>query len=143
MPDSDERLLLASGKRDLRVFDDPFLNAEASPDLLDPPLTPLPAFFVRNNGRLPADAGDPSRWILSVEGAVERPLRMTVAELSARFPVHTVEAVLECAGNGRAFFDPPTEGLPWTHGAVACARWTGVRMAGSLSNVLVKESAKH
>ena len=133
MADGDERSLLAASKPDLRVFDDPFLNAEAWPHHLDPPLTPLPAFFVRNNGRLPAPAGDPSRWILSIEGAVERPLRMTVAELSARFPVHTVEAVLECAGNGRAFFDPRTDGVPWSHGAVACARWTGVRMADVLS----------
>ena len=39
---------------------------------------------------------------------------------------------LECAGNGRAFFDPPVAGVQWTKGAVGTARWTGVRMADVL-----------
>ncbi len=133
MADGDERSLLAAGKPDLRVFGDPFLNAEAWPHHLDPPLTPLPAFFVRNNGRLPAPPVGPFRWILSIESAVERLLRLAVAELPARFLFHRVEAVLECVGNGRAFFDPRTDGVPWSRGAVACARRTGVRKADVLA----------
>ena len=47
-------------------------------------------------------------------------------------PSTSITAMLECAGNGRAFFDPPVAGIQWTKGAIGNARWTGVRMADVL-----------
>lgn len=44
----------------------------------------------------------------------------------------TQRLVLECGGNGRAFFEPPARGNPWTYGAVGCSEWTGVRLADVL-----------
>src|SRR5581483_6258512 len=41
-------------------------------------------------------------------------------------------AVMECAGNGRAFFPDPAGPTPWRYGAVGCVRWTGVRLADVL-----------
>ena len=38
-------------------------------------------------------------------------------------------ATLECTGNGRSGFDPPTEGEQWQLGAVSTAEWTGVPLA--------------
>lgn len=126
----------------LKVVEDRALNLESHPALLDPPLTPDSAFFVRNNGSLPprlADAAE--RWRLVVDGEVARPLELSLAELKARFETVEVTAVLECAGNRRARFSPPAAGLPWGDGAVACARWTGVRMADLLAAAGVKSSA--
>jgi sulfite oxidase len=40
--------------------------------------------------------------------------------------------VIECAGNGRAFFPDPAGVVLWRHGAVGCVRWTGVRLGDLL-----------
>jgi hypothetical protein len=50
-------------------------------------------------------------------------------------------SVLECAGNGRAFFEPPVPGLQWTDGAVGNGRWRGVRLADVLQRAGVKDGA--
>jgi DMSO/TMAO reductase YedYZ molybdopterin-dependent catalytic subunit len=135
-----ELALFRSRKRGLHIHDDAALNAETQVADLASALTPVEAFFVRNNGNLP-QVDDPSAWTLAVEGEVERPRRWTVAELRAAFETVSVTAVLECAGNGRAAFRPATDGLPWGLGAVGCALWTGVRMADVLSAAGVKPSA--
>ncbi len=51
-------------------------------------------------------------------------------------------ATLECAGNGRAFYDPPVAGVQWTKGAVGTARWTGVRMADVLKRAGVRNTGQ-
>jgi DMSO/TMAO reductase YedYZ molybdopterin-dependent catalytic subunit len=49
---------------------------------------------------------------------------------------------LECAGNGRAFVEPPVAGEQWRTGAVGTAEWTGaslstiLQMARPLENVV-------
>lgn len=121
-------------KPGLRRLADPALNQEPPPHLLRSPITPSRHFFVRNNGTMPEaspDAG--TSWVLEVAGLVRRPLCLTIAELRARFPIVEVTAVLECAGNGRTGFSPPVPGLAWGHGAVGCARWTGIRLADLLA----------
>ena len=40
----------------------------------------------------------------------------------------TLAAVVECAGNGRVYYEPPKEGLQWQNGAVGNATWTGVSL---------------
>jgi DMSO/TMAO reductase YedYZ molybdopterin-dependent catalytic subunit len=65
---------------------------------------------------------------LDVVGAVEAPLTLCVAELSARWDARAVSAVLECAGHRRSELRPETPGVPWGVGAVAEAMWTGVRL---------------
>ena len=36
-------------------------------------------------------------------------------------PQFTVEAVLQCAGNGRGLFTPPVPGVQWRYGAMGSA----------------------
>jgi sulfite oxidase len=120
-----------AGKAELVRLDDPALNAEARPDLLDAEVTPIERFFVRNNGVLPPDL-DLSAWSLTIDGCVAKPLQLTLMQLKAEFETVCLTAVLECAGNGRALFTPPAEGLQWGLGAVGCAVLTGVRMADVL-----------
>lgn len=133
-----EELRLLGTKR-LRVIEDPALNAEAFPETLDHALTPVEAFFIRNNGKLPEI--DAARWTLTIDGEVTEPRTFSLAELKSSFERVDVTAVIECAGNGRIFLDPPTDGAQWSDGAVACARWTGVRMRDVLQACGLKESA--
>ena len=53
----------------------------------------------------------------------------------------TEALTIECGGNGRAFFEPPAKGNQWTYGAVACSRWTGVRLADVLKAAGAKPEA--
>ncbi|MBS9720254.1 sulfite oxidase [Tianweitania sp. BSSL-BM11] len=123
---------LKSEKPSLVLLPDESLNAETPLPLLKNALTPVDAFFVRNNGRMPFDE-PPATWSLTVDGHVDHPREFTLSALRDTFETVTVTAVLECAGNGRAGFDPATDGLAWGRGAVGCARWTGVRMRDVLN----------
>ncbi len=62
-------------------------------------------------------------WSLSIEGQVERPLRLTLAELGP-FPRVAIEAVHQCAGN------PLQPDIPTRR--VAAVVWGGVRLADVL-----------
>ncbi len=106
-------------------------------------LTPNDRFFVRSHFGPPAEEQiDPTVWRLEVGGLVERPLGLTLNDLK-QFPEVTCTAVLQCSGNGRAFFHPKVPGVQWERGAVGNARWTGVRLADVLKQAGVKPSAKH
>src|SRR4051794_29685021 len=48
---------------------------------------------------------DPASWRLEVDGAVERPMSLSLDELSRRADV-TSPVTFECAGNGRVLLDP-------------------------------------
>ena len=98
---------------------EPF-NAETPLAGLREPVTPTPLHYVRSNFALPAHDGT-----LRVEGAVERPLRLSLDELRA-LGSEELTVTLECAGNGRTGLMPLPTGEPWATGAVATARWAGV-----------------
>ena len=122
---ADENLLV--GKDGLTLLNDRPLNAETPPHLLDDPTTPTSRHFIRNNGIPPVDV-DPGNWTLRVDGLVDNPSTLSIADLRSRFEVVTMALAMECGGNGRAFFNPPAKGNQWTYGAVACSEWTGVRL---------------
>jgi DMSO/TMAO reductase YedYZ molybdopterin-dependent catalytic subunit len=132
--------LLRSLKPGLHIYEEAALNAEPALDLLDEPITPVDAFFIRNNGELP-EIADEGAWTLTIDGEVERPAVWTLPALKQAFETVTETAVLECAGNGRSQFSPATDGLQWRLGAVGCARWTGVRLADVLNHAGVKPGA--
>ena len=58
-------------------------------------------------------------------------------------PAETRRLLLECAGNGRRFFDPPTPGLAWGRAAVGQARWTGTRLDALLDRAGLADGAAH
>ncbi len=132
---------LLQGKEGLTLLNDRPINAETPPELLDDPITPTNRHFVRNNG-IPPETMDADSWTLKIDGFVDTPLTLTIADLKSQFDVVTLALTLECGGNGRGFFNPPARGNPWTYGAVACSNWTGVRLkdvlekAGVQSNVV-------
>ncbi|MCS4295961.1 sulfite dehydrogenase [Comamonas sp. BIGb0152] len=89
-------------------------------------ITPSRQLYVRNNLPLPADTivADPDAWRLRVTG-VRDPKSLSLRELK-RLGLETVTMVLQCSGNGRAFFPSQPSGTPWTVGAAGCVTWSGV-----------------
>ena len=103
------------------------LNCETSiPALIGGVVMPNARFYVRNHFETPRL--DPLSWRLEVNGLVERPLRLSLRDLHG-MRSETLVATLECAGNGRSAFDPPTDGEQWQLGAASTAEWTGVPLA--------------
>src|SRR5262249_23139165 len=84
---------------------------------------PAANFYVRNHFTTPVL--DPDQYELTVTGLVEKPLRLRLRDLQ-NMPSESFVATLECAGNGRARFDPPGDGEQWRLGAASTAEWTGV-----------------
>ena len=110
------------------------LNCETSiPALIGGVVMPNARFYVRNH--FPTPTLDPATWRLAVTGLVEHPLRLSLRELQ-NMRSQTVVATLECAGNGRSFFDPPTPGEQWRLGAVSTAEWTGVPLVEVLDRAV-------
>ena len=131
LPGSRRRLLQRSGYP---------LDAETPLDLLTSYVTPNDLFFVRHhwNPSFPS----PDGWRLRVDGEVERPLELSLAELKA-MPRTTVTCVLQCAGNGRGLYRPTVPGVQWKAGAVGNAVWTGVSVRELLARAKSREAARH
>ncbi|HEY6769631.1 MAG TPA: sulfite oxidase [Candidatus Sulfotelmatobacter sp.] len=118
-----------------------FIDLETPVEYFNSWLTPVPHFFVRNHMHEPAEL-DPQTWKLTIGGEVEKPVVLTLAELS-KLETHSVVNTLECAGNGRAFQRPQVPGIQWGKGAVSTARFSGTPLRDILQRAGVKESGKH
>lgn len=127
--------------KDMVVLNNRPWNIESAPHLLDDKVTPNDKMYIRNNGLIPENV-DASKWTLTIDGeSVAKSKTYTIQELKTKFPQHTYQLTLECGGNGRKEFNPPAEGTQWEYGAVACAEWTGVRLADLLKDVGIKGDA--
>jgi DMSO/TMAO reductase YedYZ molybdopterin-dependent catalytic subunit len=93
-------------------------------------IVPNECFFVRSNGPVPVI--DPVVWRLDIFGNVDRPRTFSLSELKQLGRV-AVEVFLECAGNGRARFDPMPPGTPWQNDAVGNAVWEGLPLTAVLT----------
>jgi DMSO/TMAO reductase YedYZ molybdopterin-dependent catalytic subunit len=129
-----------AGKDGLTLLNDRPVNAETPAHLLDDAVTPTNRHFIRNNGLLP-DNMDPEGWTLTVDGLVDNPLSLSIADLRENFEVITRVLHIECGGNGRSAFDPPARGNQWTVGAIGCSEWTGVRLKDVLAAAGVQDAA--
>ena len=123
---------------------EPF-NAEPPPNALaGHPVTAVDTFYARNHGPIPRL--DAASWRLRVDGLVDRPLELGLAELRTAFAEHELTATLQCAGNRRAGLmavrDIPGE-APWGPAATSTAVWSGTRLADVLAAAGVRGSAAH
>ena len=105
------------------------LDLESPVEVFDQFLTPNDLFFVRSHFGSPAVTLGP--WRLEVRGLVRQPIALGLDDLAAMEQVEA-PAVLQCAGNGRANFQPTIPGVGWDRGAVGNAEWSGVRLADLL-----------
>ncbi len=129
------------GKEQLIVRSRRFFDLEMPLDKMQTWITPVDLFFVRNHVSEPYSL-NPATWRLNIAGEVEHPVELTYEDL-AKFESATVTNTLECAGNGRAFFEPHAPGIQWQRGAVGNARWTGPRLKDVLARAGVKSTGKH
>lgn len=127
----DSRLIVRSARPE---------DLETPVSLLNSYLTPQDLFYVRHHAY--AATVNEKDWKLTIDGEVDKPFTLTLDELK-KFPKATVTVTLECAGNGRAFYDPPVAGIQWEKGAVGTARWTGARLSDVLKRAGVKTTGKY
>src|SRR5512138_8950 len=111
----------------------PMIGLTSRPPQLETPfsvfnesvITPNDAFFVRYHlAGLPLDI-DPETFRVEVKGKVDKPLKLSLAELKA-MPSIEIVAVNQCSGNSRGLFVPRVAGGQSGNGAMGNARWKGV-----------------
>jgi len=98
-------------------------------------ITPLDKVFIRNNVAPPSTQimNDPDAWRVEIKG-VKNPRTFTVADLK-KLGIASVAMVLQCSGNGRAYYPHKPSGTQWTTGAAGCVVFTGVPVRELLAAV--------
>jgi rhodanese-related sulfurtransferase/glyoxylase-like metal-dependent hydrolase (beta-lactamase superfamily II) len=115
------------------------LNCETSlATLIGGVVMPAAHFYVRNHFTTPVL--DPELYELAVTGMIERQLCLSLRDLHS-LPSRSLVATLECAGNGRARFNPPVDGEQWNFGAASTAEWTGVPLVEILDRAALATGA--
>jgi sulfite oxidase len=132
VPGKDHRLIVHNAKT---------LELETPLDLLrEQPITAKDRLFIRNNQTLAESTTlDPlplDDWTLEVAGLVERSRSISGGELAALEQVER-EIVLQCSGNGRAFFSRAAKatGAQWTTGAMGNVRFAGPTLKSVLDKL--------
>jgi len=103
-----------------RIMTESPLNAEPPTEALRSWITPIRAFFNRNQGAIPEHPISLQDWRLTITGEVKRELVLTYEDL-LQLPKANIANTLECSGNGRSLLKEKAPGNPWTIGGVALA----------------------
>jgi DMSO/TMAO reductase YedYZ molybdopterin-dependent catalytic subunit len=111
------------------------LNAETPLERQVGAMTPTTRHYVRDHFPIPQA---PARLV--VDGAVRTALQLTLDDIRS-LPPRSLVVTLECAGNGRAFLQPPVAGEQWRIGAVGTAEWTGASLRDMLAMAEPRASA--
>ena len=127
----------------------PMIGLTSRPPQLETPfsvfndgaITPNDAFFVRYHlAGIPLEI-DPDTFTVEVKGKVDKPLKLSLAELK-RMPSVEIVAVNQCSGNSRGFFEPRVAGGQLGNGAMGNARWKGVTLKAVLDRAGVQKEAR-
>ncbi len=132
--------VVVPGKEKMIVRSLKYMDLEMPAYLLNSWLTPVELFYVRNH--LPMPRVNLAEWRLTVTGEVEKPLELSLADLQRLEPA-SVTNTMECAGNGRSFYQPRVPGIQWARGGVGNAAFAGPRLADVLRRAGVKATGKH
>jgi len=128
-------------KRPLIMYSDRPPLLETPRDVFTSILTPNDQFFVRwHMPDIPTHI-DPDTFTISVNGLVERELKISLNDLKTKFEQVEVTAVLQCGGNSRSAYTPIAGGIQWGSGAMGCATWKGVRLSDLLDQAGLKKDA--
>jgi sulfite dehydrogenase len=100
-------------------------------------VTPNDALFVRWHITPIPTSVDLAEWRLAVGGNTEKELKLSFDDLR-KFEKVSYTAVIQCAGNGRSFFEPRVPGGQWKNGSMGNVTWGGVRLKDILSAAGVK-----
>ena len=126
----------------------PLITYSDRPPLLESPrstftkaLTPNDEFFVRwHLPDIPTHI-NPDEYTISINGLVDKEIKISLKELKEDFEQVEVSAVLQCGGNSRSAFTPVAGGIQWGSGAMGCAVWKGVRLSDILGRAGLKKDA--
>ena len=102
------------------------------------PVTPVGLHYLLTHYDIPFV--EAAGWRLAVGGLVERPLSLSLDEIRSR-PATEVTLTMECAGNGRAHFEPRPFSQPWLQEAVGTARWRGTPLRPLLEEAGIQDDA--
>jgi DMSO/TMAO reductase YedYZ molybdopterin-dependent catalytic subunit len=102
-------------------------------------LTPVGLHYLLIHFDIPA--ADAFAWRLHIEGLVDTPRALGLAELKS-MPARTLRVTMECAGNGRAQISPRYPSMPWMEEGVSTAEWTGVPLSRVLKDIKIGGSAQ-
>ena len=133
-----------SASKQIVRTEEPFNSEPPLAALTRDAVTPVEWFYVRTHGSVPRL--DERRFVLTVEGEVGEPLRLTMDELRARFEKASVMAALQCAGNRRtemASVAPIPGEVQWGSQAIGNAVWSGARLHDVLAAARPRPEAKH
>ncbi|TMT85742.1 molybdopterin-binding oxidoreductase [Haloterrigena sp. H1] len=86
-------------------------------------ITPREEHYIRNH--YPTPDIQESDWSVSLTGLVDDEVDLSMEEIKHSFSTDSVTHTMQCAGNGRSYFDPKVGGNQWTFGAVGNTVWTG------------------
>lgn len=109
-------------------------------------LTSKDLHYVRNHGAVPrVEDSESMNWEFTVEGLVDKPLKLNLAELLGDFEQVTFPITLVCAGNRRKEQNVvrKTKGFSWGAAGLSTALWTGVVLGDLLRKAGVKRGAKY
>jgi DMSO/TMAO reductase YedYZ molybdopterin-dependent catalytic subunit len=102
------------------------INAETPLERQVGVITAASHHYVRDHFTIPSAPDH-----IVIEGAVRTPLRLGLDDIRS-LPRRSLVVTLECAGNGRAYLDPPVPGEQWRTGAVGTAEWSGTPLRSVL-----------
>lgn len=152
LADDSVRLPFANGERRLVRYPGkrPLIRITSRPPQLETPfpifdegvITPNDAFFVRYHlADIPLSI-DPATYRISVDGKVDRPLSISLAELKTAFEPVDIVAVNQCSGNSRGFIEPRIGGGQLGNGAMGNARWRGAPLKALLDKAGIQSGAR-
>jgi len=103
-------------------------------------LTPMTYHVIRNHGKVPRLTWEDH--VIEINGLVDRPMKLSMAELVSKFPLTTLPVTINCAGNRRKEQNLIKKGMgfDWGAGAVSTHIWTGVLMRDLLQHVGIKSA---
>ncbi|MGE0756890.1 MAG: sulfite oxidase [Pirellulaceae bacterium] len=110
------------------------------PLLRDYAITPPTLLFVRSNqplaDSLSLEPAPLAGWTVEFHGLLNSNRTLAAVELAA-LPAVERELVLQCSGNGRAFFSraAQADGVQWQHGAMGNVRFRGATLASVLQHL--------
>ena len=89
----------------------------------------------------PPSADMVKNWTIRVDGLVQRPRTVTIADLQKQ-PQEKRVSVLQCAGNGRAYYAAKQKvgGGQWHNGGMGCVEWEGVPLKPFLDSLKMNPS---
>jgi len=128
-------------KTDLIVLTSRPPQLETPMAYFDRAITPNEAFFVRYHVFPVPTRVSLDEWRLRVGGHVDRPLELSMEDLTTRFAPRAITAVCQCAGNSRGRFGPRVLGGQWGDGAMGNAEWVGARLSEVLQAAGVRTGA--